>query len=1089
MHDNSVVISYFDPFDNFENVRSEFMQLVPFQNVHWKASNGNIRTVDSLPVDFVVEGSGDSKVDVHSSNLPFIRLLVVSCKSIDEYRAKVRPLVKHWLSSTVTEDGHQMASTPMIFLYANTEVVDSNLFKSVSLIDKFSKDFPTTKTLEIKSVYKSPKEREEFWLHFANQLRNSILNNFQERLNEYDRKLKDNKDFFEGLLLREKLMALYLSFKINEEATVQLNEIRKSVVKKDKVNLPKGELEIPSESEPFYTADSIVDMLKNRTITEFKLYRYFFVQKYKLILTNANKNQQCIDIFKLIREFIKYIDTSYNDYEDKLKFDYQFLSSAIKMLPKDETSDSSIFYEINAEILLLSRDIWLHGVALQSNMHITGKSSWGDEQIKYKFDITQDTFSNEETFQENFLIKTKEILTFYNKASITRQRIVDILSIEIGCLHYERGEFEKAVAIFLSCYEYYTQTNWNAIGLNILKIFVDSLSSCEHLSTLTIEAEDVPVTTALGNAYLNIIELVDDLEEKKDWWKKFLEIQEKYSTDLVHSTDNLFNLEIIPNVKLCDANVYGCDIILSNKGFPEDIKADSIILTLKNNQDMFILFTQNDITITKESKYINLNCSNIIYGSFEVVSLEILFKGTTFIKEFDNENGSININIVHMYYQSQVNVDICRSKELSLTSNTLQLILDNCDELDLLEIEISVEQLNERIPISFSKDKTLSKISFTKDSVVKSLDYYCKSQLKSFNLKVHSNFKKKISDTTYSETKFVKIDAYLPVSVSVEEIFKKEFLCFKFHLNSSLKANPVLLYSSSLTAPKDKSCFSIYGDFKPETPITLSDDITNSCMNCYTVKSSEKFNEDDIFSLCVKYMSCKKQLDTLVTEAILVEGNIEWFEDFEKWKIFWRDDLLPMLKYNYEEFENSNKIIIEEGCFDIKSIARSLKMLSMESTVSSKILKCLMDLSAGIIMNQIDIRAYTKNIEPDEFLVPVEFPRFEHFFHISFEPIESFKYLNVTNPVKFKLKVKNMSDLWNKEPTDECFKIAIVNNNKWLIHGKKSTNITRPELELDLVLIPLERGYLDLPKVGITNKHGEMIKLDNANSNAIFLVL
>ncbi|MCQ5114771.1 hypothetical protein NE601_17305, partial [Erysipelatoclostridium ramosum] len=82
-----------------------------------------------------------------------------------------------------------------------------------------------------------------------------------------------------------------------------------------------------------------------------------------------------------------------------------------------------------------------------------------------------ETFVDETVFQENFLTLTKEILSLFNKCEGKRQRIVDILSIEIGLLYYQGKKYEEAVSLFLSCYEYYTQTNWNSIGLKTYNIF------------------------------------------------------------------------------------------------------------------------------------------------------------------------------------------------------------------------------------------------------------------------------------------------------------------------------------------------------------------------------------------------------------------------------------------------------------------------------------------------------------------------------------------------------------------------------------------------------------------------------------------
>ena len=83
----SVPVSYFDPFDLFESLRPEFQQILPLDNIHWKAFDGTVRTVNRLPIELIPEGRGEA--DKSNDEQPFIRFLIVNCIFIDQYRAKV----------------------------------------------------------------------------------------------------------------------------------------------------------------------------------------------------------------------------------------------------------------------------------------------------------------------------------------------------------------------------------------------------------------------------------------------------------------------------------------------------------------------------------------------------------------------------------------------------------------------------------------------------------------------------------------------------------------------------------------------------------------------------------------------------------------------------------------------------------------------------------------------------------------------------------------------------------------------------------------------------------------------------------------
>lgn len=52
---NSVLVSYFDPFDVFDALKEQFVEAFPLQNIHWKAPNGGLRTIETVPVSLLTE--------------------------------------------------------------------------------------------------------------------------------------------------------------------------------------------------------------------------------------------------------------------------------------------------------------------------------------------------------------------------------------------------------------------------------------------------------------------------------------------------------------------------------------------------------------------------------------------------------------------------------------------------------------------------------------------------------------------------------------------------------------------------------------------------------------------------------------------------------------------------------------------------------------------------------------------------------------------------------------------------------------------------------------------------------------------------
>ncbi|EDO16562.1 hypothetical protein Kpol_1064p44 [Vanderwaltozyma polyspora DSM 70294] len=1084
MSSSGVVFSYFDPFAVFDSVKNEFLQVFPFKNIHWKTSSGLVRTIENLQVRLASEDGESNGED------PFIKFLVVTCKSVDDYRSRVRPLIRQWLPTLQERDAAQSMSMPVLLLYANSEVVDSNLFKSISLMDKFSKDFPDVKTMEIRSVYKSPQEKNEFWSQLSNQLKSSILAIFQKRLEKYLHQMDvitadSNSKFEDQLLMREKILNLYLDFKIDEEATSSLDKLKLDVQSNNKnIEIPIGSLEVPFKYSDNVHDLSVAQMFRDNTTSTFLLYKYFFYRKFELIKLKSTKNQQCIRMFSLARLFLKTINKLFKDSPNLLEFQYSFIDLMLERLPEGELSDSNISLEIKAEFLLLQRDVWLHGVFLTTGYKILRKD-YKTEPV-YKFDIVKKSYKDELTFQENFLKRTKEILSLFNKADGNRKRIVDILSIEVGTLYYQMEQYEKAVSIFISSYEYYTQSKWDSIGLYILQIFVLSLSKCPNLTTLQIDGDDIEIASLIANSNLEILKLLSDDKEKLEKWNSFLELQDNIKVPLLHSVDGLLHINVPKTSYISKPNTYAIKLEVNNFGIPSTIEANSMILSLKNSEDKFMKFTAKDIKIVPDKNEIVLQNKDIFYGSFYPVMLEIVVKNSTLVKEFTNNDES-KLEIIKLYQPSNFSVEVRQSHQFSLDGNSLDVVYHNLKAVETFSVTVDVIPNSGKYPVSLSATSNLYSISFDNNTKMDNIPYQILDGNTNFTLRVSTNFWKKNDASSYSDVTIVKIGCYLPVSVSVEDVFKKDMFYFKFHLNSAIEKEPILLCSSKLSPPKDDDKYSVSGNFNPKTPLCLSFDSNNSCLNCYQIKSSGIFDSNDIFDLTVKFNSLKEQLDILVTDAILVQGDVNWYEKFEQWKIFWEQDILSQLYYNYMEFQKNRKIILLPNTLDIQKFQQRLLSFAIDVSVIRRIITCLKSIEKGVTLNSIDVTAYTKNMISKQLVVPVTLPEFEEFFYVEFFK-ESKETLKIGESVKFKIQIKNLCHQWSQCESQGSFCFEITNSNEWVVHGRKKLRFSTPEEEIEVSIIPLKKGYLTLPKIEITNYKGDLTRIDNPNAYETFLV-
>ncbi|QLG71148.1 hypothetical protein HG535_0B01860 [Zygotorulaspora mrakii] len=1087
----AVSISYFDPFEVFENVKEEFLDSIPFKNVHWKPPHGTVRTIETLAVNLKNESkSEDNGIYQH---MHFIRFIVVNCISMDEYRAKVRPLIRQWLpvdEALAYRTNILRSPMPLVLFYSNSEVVDSSLFKTTPLLNKLNKDFPSVKVLELRSVYKSPQEKKEFWNQLSGQLKMLVLSIFYQRLTHYQKELEHLgekiENFDNELLLREKLVELYLALNMHDQVIDLLNSIEKKVVPHLKTELPNGYLDgshgILQESSPDYYF--IGTMLKGKKLTKLRFYRYFFVRKLELQLKGDSTTVKVLTVHKLLRDFLYKMETIFKNDSYWLQFKYEFLCQAYECLPTEN------LMETRGEVLLSKRDCWIEGVQSCTNFKLASKI-FPESKITYKFDKFKDTFSTEEVYHENYLKLTKEIMSIYNNCEGKRQRMVDILFIEIGNFHYQRGEYEEAVSIFLSCHEYYTQSKWLFIGKNILQTFINSLIKCPLITELIIEGEAVPVSTILSNALLHILKISDDYDEKKKWCNQFFTIQQKESVRLLYPMDDLLNVVLTNTVYLTAPNTYAMDIHIDNHGIPKEIEVETMKLILKNSNDDFVFFEACEISINEYQKSYTLKSKNVRFGTFLPVSFEVNTGNTIFTRQFSNEDKN-EIFLHPLYDPTGVSFTISEARELNLEENKLEISFRNIDKTETFDLEVFVPRIGipPRSSVSFSTDEDVHSFKVSSRNLHQKITYYMKDPRTSFELNTRLSFVKKDCTQRYSEERIFLIECYLPVSVSVEDIFKRDLFIFKFLLNSSTFEEPIILHSSKLLPPKDIDHYEISGEYSPESLKYLTADPNEYCLNCYQIRTPKRYDPADIFHLAVSYNTLKEQLDQLVTDAVLVQGNIKWHSHFEVWKSFWEYFVLPKLQYDYNSFQRSWLIILTKGSFEMKDLLHHVEKLSMGDVVANGMIDCLERIINGVQLSEIDISGYAKNLATRTLIVPVQMPKVEHLFYLEIIKGDDQPSHEVGMPLPVKIKIDRAVEKWGKTESFGSFVFEIINSNEWLVHGKKRLLLLTTYTELEIDIIPLKKGYLSFPRVEITNVDcDELARIDNSNISETILVL
>ncbi|CCK72285.1 transport protein particle complex II subunit TRS130 KNAG_0J02040 [Huiozyma naganishii CBS 8797] len=1115
-----ISISYFDPFALFESVKNEFLSIFPLEDVRWKSPTGTTKTVPRLPITLVSETdvpATDTK-EPPKKQMPFIKIIIVTCLTVDDYRSKVRPLLRRWLP-VVGEEEAEIGEPvlPIIFMYANSTVTDTNIFKTVSIKEKINKDFPGVQVLELKSVYKSPREKEEFWSHLSQNFKVQVVDILKERLGVLTlrlAKLTNAKQVQERLLAREELLQLFLKFKLTDEAYLQIKAIREKLPFSKRFQL--GKLEFPLK----YTLDeSIGDLFEKGALTKFYYLKYFFINELNVLFISEHSDKVFTRIHHLTCQFLNNIDRWFFKDENLLQFKFTLLHTVILLLPDHTALNFKTLPEIKGNLLLAERECYLQAVQSMTTFSLSFKKYPGGDYI---FDQVSHSYKDEDSFHKRFIGYNQEIMSLFNSSPIAkRQRTIDVLSIEIGLLHYQRKEYENALSIFISCYEFYIESNWNLIGLQILKVFVDSLVNCTKISYIEFNGSHVPVNNILSNAYLNLLKLSKDIDERKRWWLKFLAVKrskkEEEEDPVFFPLDFIFSVEKCALVTLSRPNVYQISLKVTGKCLPEDIKAEYVKIKLRDSKGKAVDFASTDVLLSAGTTECTLETKDIAFGEFMISSLEIKICNTTFVKEIEDTK----IRVVPIFNQDNVSVAVREAYSLKLGDHALELDFNNLDSATDFDIALLVNKAarEEVYPISFGAEETVTEWVIRKGDVPHLIPYYLHpSSGTSFFITATIRFVK--NGVEYRDTRSHYIQCYLPLSVSVEDVFKRDVFYFKFLFNSSIRDEPIVLYSAELL-PEREERYDINGVVEFSEPIFLTSSLaSDSCLQCYQIKGKEgKFYCSDLFYLKVEYNTLKEILDSLVTELVWGETpSPEW----EPWKYFWEQEILSRLVHNYDKYAETHTLILEPQSLHLQKICSLIDSVAFPRDLKCIVLKFLRDLTTGIAVDDPQVR--NKKIKARALHVPVEFPEYEPIFHIQFEPVQDPKdtaalHPQIGCPIPFSLTVEDLSSQWVANPiavdrlspsrvpppaspsqaTDGrgTYVLEVASSNEWLVQGKKkftirdTTTTTTPTLlqRHGVSLTPLKTGHLALPRVEVTTEWQQQARTDQRNAHDTLLVL
>ncbi|GME68052.1 unnamed protein product [[Candida] boidinii] len=680
-------VGYYDPFSVFPKLKNELATKSRLTNFHWKLHETDpLKKLSDVTLEWLEEipkrtsSTNDSNDVLHFDvdNEPYIKIMFVSYSNIEEYKSKVRPLIKEWLKLNV-DNKILKPIWYIVYFDDQSKKIDNvdkftNAFKT-SLFSKLKIDFnnyvledTSDRCFRIKSHYNVFEEKVESWNLLMMNIRTGLIESINTRLNFYTNEQLHNKDKRIILCYKDNVAKIYsaigqieyalkcydelLTFaRVNYESLKIKNEFHIEDLN-EKTNKEEIQSNESINNERFQDHTHEINFLLNDNLSFLDLFSHIYHQQIKLLLSlnnnqantdSAASTRSIIEGIKRLKIFINQFPTLPEAYEKSCEIIDQFLDQPIlkkallipPQLQHDPTNDISedhlgSLYEHIAELNLLKRNQVIklgsvYGLKCILNFEDVAFTTEEDKQkainknYKIKSKEIKSILENQEVFNEYIYLSTQKIIDQFSKTKY-RPQAIDTLATELAILAHSRKDFIEAAKILGDSFQYYRNQGWQFVSDYIITLYIDCL---EHIM---IDDPDLFLQDELINSlFIGYIEqLSNELIKNEDKAKildKFYKLSEKYQDDEATTGGGEgFEIDIS---KIFDVSVH--PNIINDECDIYKVKIDIV-----NKLNVFFKFNNIHLQLNKYKKSIcDFNCESDIQPG----SNEIEFKTFKFTEE------------------------------------------------------------------------------------------------------------------------------------------------------------------------------------------------------------------------------------------------------------------------------------------------------------------------------------------------------------------------------------------------------------------------------------------------------------------------
>lgn len=1127
----TLAVGYYDPFQVFSTILGEkFKKQTNLNSLYWKYKPADsIRTIKNVQLRYIEDDLANKVTNINEEDV-FMKFIFVTTTSVDEYRSKVRPIIRQWLNNLKSMNPRV---TYCIILYENISLRSAaDKFLKTSILTKIRNDFADPEmtlqnSFKIKSSYSDPDAEREIWNGLVSMIKLGIMESISAKM-----------DYFHTL--RPKLLGVRKSadlfLKIGQfvDSAEFYSRILQSV---GNINKEDGFERVDFQDLPLRSMISNVQSSTYMT-TKYEIKAYAYERLSQILMNDSVKTIGLYmrNSLKLADFLLSFLNSIY-DCNKKSEFCILLIEDFFSdkklrfILDKNEEVPNQL-YEVLGDLKFLEKDE-LTNLGNSKNYKMKGclsdisfTSSSGEIMHPYKvISIKIEKFiKTEKLFKQHVVEITEECIKLYSQSPY-KQNTVDTLSTEVALmLYYSMNDYETSVEVISNSFQFYKSSGWNSVSLALLKVYVDNLSKLR-------KKVDHSIVADLLVSYLEMISM-----NQENMLDQFRNLVSDISEPLIIENDNIIDISINPEIECVSPDIYAISVHFDSK--LSDIKADSIVLSLTSqddapcqNEDHYLSsleFSTTDFMLKTKFSCI-LKSKKIIVGEYFATKITIHIGKLCLVKHIFKSVKMFQIYSLiksdRIFSNTMIDISVPKTRYLNKDQvllvvhvgdnpfNKFEFILNQFDESRLishadyilsviqfkdnsrtrLNLEFGIENLGGALAFKYSGDKIMNK----GDEILLYIPYMFPPDVSNTKVLVGCNF---IFGDGYSKYCSKSLETSLSIAVSVQDIFKSSNLFSNYTINSVMVDNPVRVQRVSLDSPKNDYQTKIDTWHSPKNVIAYIDQGSTFFYRLTNLK-------DESLNLSIEY-------NDLHSEIVEIFKSL-YYEKLEASKPYLlryfnvlSEEIFDKLDFKHNLYGLTGRVELVN--YDLSKFSKAFKLIN--TTDLSVIIQSIAELVHDLNSQTFKVNDEILGDIQHRLIISVPLPVINIINIVELDFRKKLQYL-VCQPIEVTLRLRviilqkpNNSEKkvrFQTSSTPRKIKLQLnfaEHEQLWLIAGEQnftkeiSLDIAhKPKnvLETELTLIPLRIGRLELPRIevhNLTNFNIEM-ELDYKNSSETVLVV